>query len=78
MSTFAAALIISTVVGLSPSVNSQPHRIQEFGAEQIQSCYFGDSGIAVNCSKIKVAHQNNQDVDPSDKAPKPGDGRREN
>lgn len=78
MSTFAAALIISTVVGLSPSVNSQPHQIQEFGAEQIQSCYFGHSGTSVNCSQIKVVHQHNQDVDPSDIAPKPGDGRREN
>lgn len=78
MSTLTAVLIISAVVGLSPSVNAQPYQTQDLSTEQIQASYCGHSGISVNCSEIKVAHQNNQDIDPSDKAPKPGDGRREN
>ncbi len=78
MSNFIAVLMISAVVGLPPSVNPQPQAIQELDAEQIQSCQSRCALMSVNGYEIQVADHNSQDEDPSDIAPKPGDGRREN
>ncbi|VXD19121.1 exported hypothetical protein [Planktothrix serta PCC 8927] len=78
MSNFIAVLMISAVVGLPQSVNPQHQIIQELDAEQIQSSQSRRALISINSYEMQVANHNSAGEDPSDKAPKPGDGRREN
>ncbi|CAD5940481.1 hypothetical protein PCC9214_01888 [Planktothrix tepida] len=77
MSNFIVALMMSTVVGLPPSFNLQPQTIQQLDVKQIQSCPSSNTLVYLKNYDIKVAQHNNNDEDPSDKAPLRGDGRRD-
>ncbi|MBD2482602.1 hypothetical protein [Planktothrix sp. FACHB-1365] len=77
MSNFITVLMMSTVVGLLPSFNPQLQTIQQLDVKQIQSFPSSNTLVYPKNSDIKVAHHNHEDEDPSDKAPLPGDGRRD-
>jgi hypothetical protein len=70
--------MLSAVVGLPQSFNPQPQIIQQLAPEQIQSFSPASVIVSLNSDQIEVVHQNHKDQNPTDIAPKPGDGRREN
>ncbi len=77
MPNFITILMMSTVVGLPLSFNPQPQTIQELDVKPIHSYPSSTTLVPLKNFGLKVAHHNNNDEDPSDKAPKPGDGRRD-
>lgn len=77
MSNFIALFLVNTTLGLPQGFNPAAQTVQELNAKQIQSYQSEQTLMSLNSSEIKVAYHNSKGVDPSDPAPKAGDGRRD-